>query len=244
MEVSAFNKINITTILAVLAGFVFYAYEYILRITPSVMEIPLSASMHVSVTVVGALSAYYYYSYISMQILVGIILDKYDLKRNLTIASLFCAIGTSLLLVSHSVYVFSIGRFIQGFGSAYAWVGIMKIAAVYLPKRFYGLATSFGAVFGFLGAAFGQAILGFLVHFYGKNITFTILSFIGFFISYFIFNELSRAQQQKLSLEYTTDKKVVATSKNSFKDALCMGRWYYCCTFIHSHYSFCRALGG
>ncbi|MFN8769407.1 MAG: MFS transporter [Neisseriaceae bacterium] len=205
MKFKPLNKLNITSIMAVLSGFIFYAYEYILRITPSVMEVQLSESMHVSVTMVGALGAYYYYVYTPMQIIVGIILDRYDIKRTLTIASLMCVIGTALLLISHSTFIFAFGRFIQGCGSAFAWVGILKLSALYISKRFYGLTTSFGSVSGFIGAAFGQVFLGFLVHKYGNTVTLSLLVFIGLLISYFIFSQINKAQHQELGLEGQND---------------------------------------
>lgn len=130
-----------------------------------------------------------------MQLIVGVILDKYSLKKVLTIASAACTLGTMLTLISNNAFIFSLGRFAQGCGSAFAWVGIIKMAAVYIPKKYCGLATSFGAVFGFIGAAFGQALLGFMVNSYGHSITLILLVFTGIFITYFVFNELSRVEQ-------------------------------------------------
>ncbi len=196
------ENLTLVSILAVLSGFMFYAYEYILRIIPSIMAPGLTTLMHINITVLSSLGAYYYIAYTLMQLIVGIMLDRYELRKLLTIAALVCAVGTMLILVSHNTFLFSVGRFLQGCGSAFAWVGILKLAAVHMPKKYYGLTTSFGAVFGFLGAACGQAILGYLVNSYGNNITLILLIFAGLFITYFIFNELSRVEDQNSSVYY------------------------------------------
>ncbi|MCC2624967.1 MAG: transporter [Burkholderiales bacterium] len=215
------ENLTLVSILAVLSGFMFYAYEYILRIIPSIMAPELTSLMHVNMTVLSALGAYYYLAYTPMQLVVGIMLDRYELKKILTLAALVCAMGTILILASHNTLIFSAGRFLQGCGSAFAWVGILKLAAVHMPKKYYGLTTSFGAVFGFIGAAFGQALLGYLVNSYGNNITLTLLIFAGLFITYFIFNELSRAEGQNSAIYYCK-----AEGSISFK------RWYKQCLIV------------
>ncbi|MCE3268256.1 MAG: transporter [Burkholderiales bacterium] len=203
------ENLTLISILAVLSGFLFYAYEYILRIIPSIMAPQFSAAMHVNLTTLGALGAYYYFAYTPMQLVVGIMLDRYELKKILTLAALACTLGTVLISISNSTFIFGFGRFIQGCGSAFAWVGIIKLAAIYVPKKYYGLATSLGAVFGFVGAAFGQALLGYMVSSYGNSIALTLVILVGIFITYFIFNELSRAEQQNIETE---NKSIASTS--------------------------------
>lgn len=207
------KNLKLTSILAILAGFLFYAYEYILRISPSIMVSGFSSSMHISSTTLAAASSYYYFAYTPMQLAVGLLLDRYELKTVLTIAALACTFGTILILMADHPFVFSVGRFIQGCGSAFAWIGIIKMAAIYMPKKYYGLTTSFGAVFGFIGAAFGQALLGSMVNSYGDTITLTLLILMGFFITYFIFNELSRTEQQNPYTQGIKDKAPIPAKK-------------------------------
>jgi hypothetical protein len=45
-------------------GAIYYCYEYLLRVTPSVMEDPLRAHFHLTATGFGFLSAFYYYAYV------------------------------------------------------------------------------------------------------------------------------------------------------------------------------------
>lgn len=63
-------------------GAVFYAYEYFLRILPSVMEVPLRAHFDLSASGFGLLAAFYYYAYVPMQLPVGVLMDRFGPRRD------------------------------------------------------------------------------------------------------------------------------------------------------------------
>src|SRR6056297_3113727 len=129
-------------------GALFYAYEYFLRITPSVMTQELKAFYHIKDEALGSLSAYYYYIYTPMQLLVGLLMDRYGPRRLLTLATISCVVGSIMFASTHQLYVAELGRLFIGFGSAFAYVGVLKLGTIWLPKRhfgtFTGLATALG----------------------------------------------------------------------------------------------------
>src|SRR5476649_2578638 len=64
----------------------FYCYEYLLRITPGLMvpELQKAFSVHgdyLDATLIGHLSAFYYYAYTPMQLPVGLFMDRYGPRR-------------------------------------------------------------------------------------------------------------------------------------------------------------------
>ena len=65
-------------------GALYYAYEYLLRITPSVMEHALREHFSLSATGFGLLSAFYYYAYVPMQVPVGVLMDRFGPRRLLS----------------------------------------------------------------------------------------------------------------------------------------------------------------
>lgn len=145
-------------------GGVYYCYEYFLRITPSVMSNELMGYYHLNATQLGNLSGMYYYVYAPMQLVVGLMMDRFRPRVVLTIACLLCATGSFLFAISDQVLVAQIGRLFIGFGSAFAFVGALKLATIWLPHRrfamFAGLITSLGM----LGAVSGDVVLTKLVH--------------------------------------------------------------------------------
>lgn len=144
-------------------GALFYCYEYFLRITPSVMSQNLMSYYHLSATGFGNLSAYYYYAYTPMQLIVGLIMDRYKPRLVLTLACLSCAVGSYLFAASANVHVAEAGRFLIGFGSAFAFVGAMKLAAIWLPHQRFALFAGLITSLGMLGAMVGDISLTSLV---------------------------------------------------------------------------------
>ncbi len=144
-------------------GAIFYCYEYLLRVSPSVMSHQLMETYHLSGTAFGHLSAMYYYIYVPMQLLVGLLLDRYGPRRLLTFATLSCCIGIYLFASSHFLIMAQLGRFLMGFGSAFAFVGALKLATIWLPPTRFGLISGIALALGMIGGILGDIFLTFLV---------------------------------------------------------------------------------
>src|SRR6185437_7103252 len=65
-------------------GALYYCYEYLLRISPSVMTQELMRMYDLTATEVGLFSAYYYHAYVPLQIVLGLLMDRYGPRRLLT----------------------------------------------------------------------------------------------------------------------------------------------------------------
>ncbi|MCH9770610.1 MAG: MFS transporter [Gammaproteobacteria bacterium] len=153
-------------VVCILAAF-FYCYEYLLRIEPSVMVRELMHNFSITATGVGVLSAMYYYAYTPLQAIVGITTDYYGPRRVLTIAILSCTLGSLIFGLPHHVfYLAAIGRLLIGVGSAFAFVGVLKLAAMWLPHRHFALFVGITTALGMLGAMFGDVELSWLVGHY------------------------------------------------------------------------------
>ena len=114
-------------------GAIFYSYEYLLRIAPSVMEHSLRTHFDLSATGFGFLSSIYYFAYVPMQLPVGVLLDRYGPQRLLTFACFICVAGTFLFTSTNIYWIASLCRFLMCFGSAFAFVGLLKLATIRLP---------------------------------------------------------------------------------------------------------------
>lgn len=145
-------------------GAMFYSYEYLLRMSPSVMAENLMRFYHLTGAQFGYLSgSYYYYSYVAMQILVGVLMDRFGPRRLLAFACFLCAIGAYLFACSDHIIFAIIGRFLIGLGSAFAFVGAAKLATIWLPPRYFALMSGIIFCLGMVGAAFGDIVLRVIV---------------------------------------------------------------------------------
>lgn len=152
-------------------GAVYYCYEYFLRISPSVMTHELMREYNLTGAQVGGLSAFYYHAYVPMQIIVGLLMDRYGPRRLLTFACMLCAFGTYLFASGYSIAVAEVGRFLVGFGSAFAFVGALKLATIWLPPNRFALVSGIILCLGMMGAMIGDIVLRTLVDAVGWQIT-------------------------------------------------------------------------
>ena len=145
-------------------GALFYSYEYLLRMSPSVMAENLMRFYHLTGAQFGYLSgSYYYYSYVAMQILVGVMMDRFGPRRLITFACFLCASGAYLFACSDHIILAIVGRFLIGLGSAFAFVGAAKLATIWLKPRYFALMSGIIFCLGMVGAAFGDIVLRVIV---------------------------------------------------------------------------------
>lgn len=159
------NRKNYTVIgwLICSLGAVFYSYEYLLRIAPSAMESALREHFNLSATGFGHIASVYYYAYVPMQLPVGLLLDRFGPRRLLTLACFICVVGTFLFTGTTNFWVAAVGRFLVGLGSAFAFVGVLKLATIWLPENRLAMVSGMTAALGTMGAMLGDNFLEFFV---------------------------------------------------------------------------------
>ncbi|HRE31427.1 MAG TPA: MFS transporter, partial [Candidatus Berkiella sp.] len=205
----------------------FYCYEYLLRITPGLMVPELQRAFSINgqyldATLIGHLSAFYYYSYTPMQLPVGLFMDRYGPRRVLTLAVICCALGTAFFGMTHTWWVAAFGRFWIGFGSAFAFVGVMKLASTWLPPNRFALVSGLATTLGMVGAMIGGVLLTDLIQSMGWRETIIYSSYAGFIlvpVIWFVVRDAPSSSQdttadksskQKISYKHLWQEIVVA----------------------------------
>lgn len=207
-----FSKSILPWIICGLAA-AFYCYEYLLRITPGLMvpELQRAFSVHgqyLDATHIGHLSAFYYYSYTPMQLPVGLFMDRYGPRRVLTLAVICCAFGTAFFGMTHTWWVAAFGRFWIGFGSAFAFVGVMKLASTWLPPNRFALVSGLATTLGMVGAMIGGVLLTDLIQSMGWRETIIYSSYAGFIlvpVIWFIVRDAPSHQISQINAPAKTD---------------------------------------
>jgi len=140
-----------------LTAALFYLYEFFVRVAPSAMEPELQAAFRLSAAGLGAAMGVYYFVYSPMQLLAGSFLDRFGAKHVLVLAALVCTIGCIIEPLGRSDFLLSTARFLQGFGSAFAFVGTMYLAAEWFPRSMLGMLSGLTTSLGMAGAIIGNA---------------------------------------------------------------------------------------
>lgn len=163
---------------------IFYCYETLLQVSPGVMVNDLMKAFSANASQLGLLAAVYFYAYSSMQIPVGILIDRLGPRRLLTIATFVCASGALIFSSAHIILIAAFGRLLIGLGSAFAVVGCMHLCATWLPLRYFASLTGIMVTMGMLGAIGGEAPLSLMVGHFGWRQTLLIFAIIGFSLSF------------------------------------------------------------
>ena len=106
----------------------------------------------------------YYFAYAPMQLVVGILLDRYGSRILLAGAAVLCAIGMVVFPMSSTEFGLAGSRFLVGFGSSFAFIGAIYVAMVWFPARqvplLTGLTAGLGFGIGIVGELFAHDLLG------------------------------------------------------------------------------------
>lgn len=156
---SSNKRIPLTAWIVCAIGALYYAYEYLLRIAPSAMEWSLRQHFGLTATGFGLLSSIYYYAYVPMQLPVGVLMDRFGPRRLLTFACLVCVIGTFMFSGTSVFGVALTGRLLIGIGSAFAYVGVLKLATIWLPENKLAMVAGITAALGTVGAMIGDNMI-------------------------------------------------------------------------------------
>jgi MFS family permease len=146
---------------------VFYAYQYIIRVMPSIMLDDIMQQFHISSAVFGQFSGVYYIGYSLMHIPVGIMLDRFGPRKVMTGCIMLTVVGLlPLLFASHWAYPI-IGRLFIGIGSSAAILGLFKIIRMSFSQEHFARFLSFSVTIGLLGAIYGGGPVSYMRDVFG-----------------------------------------------------------------------------
>lgn len=165
----------------------FYFYEYLPRVSVSVMVDGLEQSFAVQAGALGLLSSLYLFAYAPMQLPVGLLMDRYGARRLLTFATLGVGISTLIFGLSPYLWLAGITRFITGGASAFAFIGMIYICSHWFEDSKLAIMIGLGNSIGMLGAVCGEGPLSFFVEDFGWRQTMFGMGIIGIILAFIIF---------------------------------------------------------
>lgn len=177
------SRLNFFAVFMCLLGTIFYYYEYFLRVAPGVIRPEIKLAYNISEAGFGFLVGLYYWAYVPLQLVVGLFMDVLGPRKALTAACFISAAGTYFLAGTPYLLVAQIGRFLVGFGAAFAYVGVLKLANIWLPKRFFAFVAGACSTLGMLGGISGQIVVGKLAAIVGWQDTLYASTIVGLIFS-------------------------------------------------------------
>lgn len=171
-------------------GALFYLIAFFQRVAPAVMTTELMREFDINAAALGNLSAFYFYSYVAMQIPTGIIADLWGPRRLLSLGACIAGIGTLVFALGPGFVWACTGRFLIGGSVAVAFVCLLQVANNWFPDRYFAMVTGVALFFGIIGAVCAGPPLRLLVNQYNWQtvilgsafFTFLIAAAIWFFV--------------------------------------------------------------
>ncbi len=222
-----FHASSLKWVIWVLAA-LFYFYEFVLRVSPSVMIPELMASFGITASSVGVLSAFYLYTYAPMQLPVGVLMDRYGVKAILSIASIVCGLGAFLFAGTSNLMVASLGRALIGGSSAFAFISMVYITTHWFPLRKRAFLIGMANSLAMFGASLGTGPLTAVIHRMGWRVSIALFGVVGIILGVLVYIVL-RFDQRDANIEEKTHEtkahlftslKEVVTKKNNWFNAL------------------------
>lgn len=196
---------------------VFYGYQYLLRVMPSIMLEDIMAQFDMGAAAFGQFSGIYYIGYSLLHLPVGIMLDRFGPRKMMSACILLTIIGMMpLLFATHWAFPI-LGRFLTGVGSSAAILGVFKIVRMTFAESRFTRMLSFSVTIGLLGAIYGGGPLSYMNETYGYQTVIMILSAAGAVLAaltYWLIPELESAPERTVLSdirEVLSNRKVLGT---------------------------------
>ncbi len=164
-------------------GALLYLMGFFQRVAPAVMTKELMGDFGISAAWLGHLSAFYFYSYVAMQVPTGLLADRWGPRRLLAAGAFVAGVGTLLFALAPGILWAGTGRLLIGGSVAVAFVGLLKVAGNWFPPRQFAFVSGLALFIGIVGAVLAGPPLRILMSWYSWRSILTGSAVFTFFIS-------------------------------------------------------------
>lgn len=157
----------------------FYAYQYIFRVIPSIIMPKMQSDFNMSPDDYGTYNSVYYIGYVLIHIPIGVAIDRFGAKLVVSICILLTAVGSLPLIYCDSFFFVMLGRLVVGIGSAAAAIGAFKVVRSMFDDEKFAMMIGFLVTIGVIGAVFGGLPVNILIEGIGYKNTILSLTYVG-----------------------------------------------------------------
>ena len=195
----------------------FMFYQFLLQSSPSVMIEPLSQDLNTSALGVSLLSSAFFYTYVTLQIPAGILVDRGNIRYIYTFGMAGLALSCLCFAFSESLHSSVIFRIMMGIFAAPGLVGAFYMIDQWFLKRYFSLMVGITEMCTVFGTAVGQTVLAQGVIHLGWRHTLMAYSAMGLIAAILGFT-LLRERKQKVPLNIIKIiKKIFIRPKKYYK---------------------------
>jgi sugar phosphate permease len=206
----------------------FFFYQFVVRVSPSVFTNDLMKDLGITACDYGALISVYYLSYSSVQLFVGLTLDRLGVRYPLVVASTLLFTGCLIFSTSSDLTMLKFARFIIGVGSALGFLSCVKTASMWFTSERLGLMIGMSVLIGMAGGTSGGYPMAYLVKHLGWRESMLVLAAIAAVIGIItLFMARDRAKpvghslvEEKANLTIVESLKILLSNRQTYLYAL------------------------
>lgn len=165
-------------IVCIAASLLFF-YEFIQGTMFASIADQVMRDFHIEADKMVYLSSAYYLANVLFLFVAGVLLDRYSAKKMLVGAMFFCVISTFILARTNSFYIAFFCRFIIGVGSAFCFLGPIRLATRWFKPQQMAFVTGVVVTMAMSGGMLAQYPLMTLVLQVGWRNALTQVSWVG-----------------------------------------------------------------
>ncbi|HUB20005.1 MAG TPA: MFS transporter [Acidobacteriaceae bacterium] len=150
------------------------------RVNISVAYAALHANWGITAVTFGYLASAYNWSYAALQVPIGVMLDRWGVRRIGRVAALLWSMASCASGLAVGIYSFFAARLLLGVGEAPTFPANAKAVGYWFPERERSFATSLNDAAAKFASAIGVPILGLLVFRLGWRWSFLFTGFVSF----------------------------------------------------------------
>lgn len=160
----------------------FFFYQYMLRVLPSIISQEIFDVFKITAEEFSSLGSIYLMTYGLLQIPIGFLLDRVNLKKIILGAILFSIAGALLFSISKDFYMMQISRFVLAIGSATALGITLKVISSNVQGITRSLLSGITLTVGTLGPILGGKIVSLVIQSNDWRVAVIMLGLSGFIL--------------------------------------------------------------
>ena len=164
---------------------IFTTLQFFLQGSLSVMAYEIKQDFNIDAAGISLLSSVFFYSYILLQVPVGLILDKYGMKNTCFTAMLLMGISCILFCLVDTLELALFVRVFMGVGASFGFIAMLRSIKVYFPSDQFILVMSLVEFVGMVGVALCNILFSFLTDAFSWRTSILITAVLCFLLALF-----------------------------------------------------------
>lgn len=161
----------------------FVILQFFLQGSLGVMAQEVKKDFNIDAASISFLSSSFFYSYILLQIPVGLLLDKFGIKSTCLFALIIMGLSCFLFSYTSSFKVALVSRFIMGSGASFGFLAMLRSIKMYFPSEKFIFIMSLLEFFGMLGIALCNTLFSYVTDFSSWRVSIVICGILCFVLA-------------------------------------------------------------